>query len=48
VTGRARCGACGAIPRMGNGSASIYMASPTSCTAAAVRGAIADPRESLP
>ncbi len=34
--------------RMGNGQAAIYLASPASCAAAAVRGAIADPREVVP
>ena len=34
--------------RMGNGSAMIYLASPASCAAAAVRGRIADPREVMP
>ena len=31
--------------RMGNSSANIYLASPASCAAAAVRGVISDPRD---
>jgi 3-isopropylmalate/(R)-2-methylmalate dehydratase large subunit len=34
--------------RMGNGAASIYLASPASCAAAAAQGQIADPREFMP
>lgn len=34
--------------RMGNGNASIYLASPASCGAAAVHGSITDPREIAP
>lgn len=33
--------------RMGNSSANIYLASPASCAAAAVRGVISDPRETM-
>jgi 3-isopropylmalate/(R)-2-methylmalate dehydratase large subunit len=33
--------------RMGNGAASIFLASPASCAAAAVRGVVADPRDFL-
>jgi 3-isopropylmalate/(R)-2-methylmalate dehydratase large subunit len=31
--------------RMGNSTSAIYLASPASCAAAAVRGAIVDPRD---
>jgi len=31
--------------RMGNASASIYLASPAACAAAAVAGVISEPRE---
>ena len=35
----------GRARRIGNSQAAIYLASPASCAAAAVRGGIADPRE---